>query len=143
MAKKKRTEIQASDPARATRRVTIVAQSPLLREGRKILTAQVEIPYEPLAPGPRGHRVEVIDYDASATSFYEPLEVEALQNEDGDPFPNPSNPTILQNPQFHCMNAYATIMKTLARFEFALGRRVNTALYCPEICDLRCPLISG
>ena len=44
-------------PRARTRRLTIVAQDPAIRVGGAILTAQVEVPVEELAPGPWGHRV--------------------------------------------------------------------------------------
>src|SRR5689334_14649694 len=36
----------------------------------KILTAEIEIPNEELSPGPRGYRVQVVDYDASNRILY-------------------------------------------------------------------------
>jgi hypothetical protein len=41
-----------------------------------------------------------------------------------DPFRGMSDNALLASPDFHAMNTYAIIMRTLARFEFALGRRV-------------------
>src|SRR5262249_31962519 len=35
------------------------------------------------------------------------------------------NEVLLKDPQFHAQNVYAIIMRTLARFESALGRRVG------------------
>jgi hypothetical protein len=98
----------------------------------RILTTQLEIPAEDLMPGPRGYRVIVIDYDTSTGTLYMPIEyrglddegqyedpfLERLQEEDGDKI-------LLDDPSFHCQNVYAIVMKTLARFEFALGRRVG------------------
>ncbi|MCS7023755.1 MAG: hypothetical protein NZV14_03055 [Bryobacteraceae bacterium] len=111
-----------------TRRLTIVAEDPSLQVGsgdqRRILTAEVEIPYEELAEGPRGHRVHVIDYDSTSDTIYAPLPAEAYANGQ-DPFLNPTNETILNNPNFHAQNVYAVVMRTLARFERALGRRVE------------------
>jgi len=51
----------------------IVAQDPAVRLKGRILTAQVEVPAEELASGPWGHRVHVIDYDASTQTLYRPL----------------------------------------------------------------------
>jgi len=39
-----------------TRKLTIVAQDPGVRVGGRILTTEVTVPAERLAPGPRGHR---------------------------------------------------------------------------------------
>jgi hypothetical protein len=91
-----------------------------------ILTAKVDVPAEELAPGPRGYRVQVIDYNSSTGEIYTPVEYKLL--EEGkycDPFIKEPDATLLTNPTFHAQNVYAIVMKTLARFEFALGRRVS------------------
>jgi hypothetical protein len=104
----------------------IVAQDPSVRVKGKILTADVDVPAEELAPGPWGYRVHVIDYDASTGTLYKPLEHPRPQ--DGafvDPFETASDHELLSNPGFHAQNTYAIVMRILARFEFALGRRVS------------------
>jgi hypothetical protein len=110
-----------------TRKLTIVAQDPAVRDARgRILTAEVDVPAEQLARGPLGYRVHVIDYDGSTRTLYEPLEY--TRRADGvyrDPFRNLSDTTILNDPKFHAQNVYAIVMRTLARFEFALGRRIS------------------
>lgn len=86
--------------------------------GGKVLTAKIEIPNEELAPGPRGYRVQVIDYDASNRILYRP---------------RPYRPSdLLKIPKhaekdraFQARNVYAIAMRVLARFEQALGRRVR------------------
>ena len=111
-----------------TRTLTIVAQDPSVRRRGKILTARVEVPAEALAAGPWGHRVQIIDYDASTGTLYKPKppRFHALtKHEYRDPFEKATDATILTNPHFHAQNVYAIIMRTLARFEFALGRRVS------------------
>jgi hypothetical protein len=117
---------------RRSQKFTIIAQDPSVTvwdpglQNFKILTTQVEIPAEELAPGPRGYRVQVIDYDSSTGILYPPFKYRAL--EDGqynDPFLNESDQTLLNDPGFHAQNVYAIIMRILARFEFALGRRVS------------------
>lgn len=57
-----------------TRTMTILAQDPLVRVGGRLLFATVELPYEELADGPVGYRVQVIDFDASANVLYLPYE---------------------------------------------------------------------
>ena len=104
-----------------TRRLTVVAQDPSVKVDGKILRAEVEVPEEDLHPGPRGYRVQVIDYDASTGKLYRPL----AQGLDGDPFAAANDAELIRNPAFHAQNAYAIIMRTLARFEHALGRRVS------------------
>ena len=105
-----------------TRTMWILAQDASVRTpAGRILTARVTVPYEDLADGPIGHRVQVVDYDASTQTRYRPAKVEP-----GD-FPSkPStNAAILDDPAFHAYNVYALVMRTLARFEHALGRRVS------------------
>jgi len=114
-----------------TRQLTIVAQDPSVRVNGKILTTQVEIPAEEIAPGPRGYRIQVIDYDTSSGALYQPIHYPSLQRGSYvDPFARhvadkPDSDWILTEPRFHQQNVYAIVMKTLARFEFALGRRVS------------------
>jgi hypothetical protein len=108
-----------------TRKLRIIAQDPAVRVGGKILTALVDVPAEDLQPGPWGFRVQVIDYDSSTGTLLRPLEDKA--GPDGafvDLFEKAPDKTLLADPRFHAQNAYAVVMRTLARFEFALGRRV-------------------
>jgi hypothetical protein len=67
--------------------------------------------------GPRGYRVQVVDYDATSQILYEPKAYspdEALSVPD-----RPEG-----DRAFHARNTYAIVMRVLARFERALGRRV-------------------
>jgi hypothetical protein len=118
---------RSSVPKARTRKLTIVAQDPAVRDTRgRILTAEVDVPAEELARGPLGYRAHVVDFDGSTRTLYEPLEYARLDSGDyKDPFRGASNRTILTNPKFHAQNVYAIVMRTLARFEFALGRRVS------------------
>lgn len=114
-----------------TRRLTIVAQDPSLRVGtgksKRILTAEVEVPYEELGRGPCGYRVHVIDYDSTSDAIYAPIDPShyGTRSDLRDPFRRPGNRVILTNPHFHAQNVYAIVMRTLARFERALGRRIE------------------
>ena len=55
------------------RPLTIIAQDPsILASDGGVLTTQVSIPAERLEAGPWGHRIQVIDYDASSKSYYAP-----------------------------------------------------------------------
>ena len=58
-----------------TRNLTIIAQDPSVKVGGKILTAEVQVPAEELMEGPRGFRVNVIDYDASTGALYQPADL--------------------------------------------------------------------
>ncbi len=103
----------------------IIAQDPAVKFGKRILTAQVEVPAEDLQPGPWGCRVQVIDYDASTGTLLKPLEImPGAGVAFRDPFARASDKVLLSDPRFHAQNVYAIVMRTLARFEFALGRRV-------------------
>jgi hypothetical protein len=102
-----------------TCKYTIVALDPSVRgSDNKIVTAEIEIPNEQLAPGPRGYRVQVVDYDASNRILYEPV-----------PYRERDNRKVPARPEkdraFHARNTYAIVMRVLARFERALGRRVG------------------
>jgi hypothetical protein len=102
-----------------TRRVEVVAQDPSVRRNGAIVTSTISIPYEDLEPGPMGYAVHVIDYDATTQTIYRPVVVPP-----DDYLPAPRSSDIEGDPAFHALNAYALVMRTLSRFEFALGRRV-------------------
>lgn len=110
---------------RSNRSLTIIAQDPSVRIDGKIVRASIEIPAEQLLPGPRGYRVNVIDFDASANVLYAQADIpSSLDVETTDPFAMADDSVLLGDPRFHAQNVYAIVMRTLARFEFALGRRV-------------------
>jgi hypothetical protein len=99
-----------------------------VRVGAEILTATVEVPAEILNPGPRGYRVNVVDYDSSQGIFYELADVGEDETYP-DRFAKAGSDELLGNPAFHAQNVYAIIMRTLARFELALGRRVSWSFF--------------
>ena len=78
----------------------------------------MRVPWESLAPGPRGEYLEVIDHDPSMQCFYPPVNLDdpLLLAQDGLP---PSEGT----PQFHQQMVYAVASTTIAHFERALGRK--------------------
>lgn len=51
--------------------MTVIGQDPIFRNsnGEMVLT-QVEVPVEPLLPGPMGYRARVIDYDTTTGTLY-------------------------------------------------------------------------
>ena len=112
-----------------TRRLTTVAQDPAVRVANgQILCVAREIPAEALDAGPWGHRVQVIDFDATTNQLLQPLAAGTYVDRGRnltDPFDGVSNRTILTDPHFHAQNVYAIVTETLARFERSLGRRVN------------------
>jgi hypothetical protein len=110
-----------------TRRLKIIAQDPAVKglDG-KILTTQVEISAERLEPGPWGYRVQVIDYDTTTHTLYRSRAYRPPRNDGADdPYRGRSDGTLLRDPNFHAQNVYAIVMRILARFEYALGRRVR------------------
>jgi hypothetical protein len=115
-------------PLPPNRLLTIVAQDPSLKDAKgKIVTARISVPHERLDDGPRGFRVQVVDYDASNEAYYTPIPAGSYGGPgeaQRDPFAGASNRQMLEDPAFHAQNVYAIVMRTLARFEFALGRRV-------------------
>jgi hypothetical protein len=123
---------------RNTLRLTILAQDPSVRlNGRRLTVSQVTIPFDTLGEGPAGHRVRVVDFDASTNRLYLPYTYK-YDEETGeviDPWAPPKEEAsavawaryekrTLADPRFHAQNVYAIAMRTLARFEYALGRRV-------------------
>lgn len=122
-------------PARPNvRTMTILAQDPEVRFGEDgpLAFAKVEVPAEVLAHGPTGYRVRVVDYDASSQCMYKDLVKGRNEYDDlADPFARQDDESddayearLLGDPNFHAQNTYAIVMRTLARFEKALGRRV-------------------
>jgi hypothetical protein len=108
-------------PPPRKRVLTVIAQDPQIQFEGRILRAQVEIPAEELRPGPWGYRVQVVDYDVSTDIFYKPRDTGL----EGDPYAEADDATLLNDPGFHAQNVYALVMRTLARFELALGRHVS------------------
>lgn len=104
------------------RRWTVLAQDPQVAgKGGVALTTTVSIAAERLERGPKGHRVHVIDYDASADTFYR---ARATRITD-DPYTKVTDvEKLVRDPHFHQQNAYAITMATLKVFESALGRQV-------------------
>jgi len=80
----------------------------------------VRVPWEPLAPGPTGHKIAVVDYDAANKRYYPPISLD--------------NPLLLANdglapteadPRFHQQMVYAIASRTIQMFEVALGRTIH------------------
>lgn len=119
-----------------TRRLTILAQDPAIKLGGRIAFTQVEVPAEVLSDGPVGYRVKVIDFDGSANVLYAPRTFgKTAEDQMHDPYVPDAKlsgtamrrweEATLADPRFHAQHVYAVVMRTLARFEFALGRRVS------------------
>src|SRR5258708_14073616 len=112
-----------------TRKLTIFALDPSVTVGKAILRTQIEIPNDHLDDGPRGYRFYIVDYDSTKDSFYSPIPIARGVNEasqaPADPFEKKSDAELLKSPAFHAFMTYGIVMKTLSRFESALGRRLS------------------
>jgi hypothetical protein len=117
---------RASSPRR-TFAMTIVAQDPSVGDDRGMLRATVPVPADRLEPGPRSHRFQVIDYDATARVLLSPATLTAGDGGqvEPDPFEGRPDEELLSDPAFHAQNVYAIAARTLAAFESAIGRRLN------------------
>jgi hypothetical protein len=123
---------QRAGSPRRTFAMTIVAQDPSVGDERGMLRATVPVPADRLEPGPRSHRFQVIDYDATARVLLAPAaltggdwETRDWGRAEHDPFSGCSDAELLSDPAFHAQNVYAIAARTLAVFESAIGRRLN------------------
>jgi hypothetical protein len=93
--------------------MSVIAQDPSFRtrDGKHILMAKVTVPAEIVAPGPRGYRVHVIDYD-STTGRYHGAHALPAEYEDEPKAWQDGAPSILDDYRFHAQNVYALVMKT-------------------------------
>lgn len=123
MARPRRATATVTTHETPTRRLTVLAQDPsVLGEFGHALTTTVEVPAERLERGPKGHRIHVIDYDASTDLFYRPRTTQL----DRDPYTDVRDiDRLVADPHFHQQNVYALTMATLYTFERALGRPVD------------------
>jgi hypothetical protein len=109
----------------ARRQMTVVAQDPSLRGADgNILMATAAVPAEDLVAGPMGYRVQVVDYDATSGEYHGRWILPATLEGEPPEWAR-GNVSILDDYRFHAQNVYALVMQTLARFEFALGRRIG------------------
>jgi hypothetical protein len=103
-----------------TREITVLAEDPsvISEDGRPLFTT-VRIPHEELLDGPRGSRFEVIDYDASAQSFYR------AWNPQYEFDNSTSMAKVIGDPAFHAQHVFGVAAATLFEFERALGRHIS------------------
>jgi hypothetical protein len=123
MTKKKNVPVQSPAAQAPTRKITVVAQDPGVRRGKRIVMATIDVPAEELADGPMGYRVQVVDFDATQRTFHGQHALPASVEDEPKTW-REGDPSIERDFRFHAQNTYALVMKTLARFEFALGRRI-------------------
>jgi hypothetical protein len=84
--------------------------------------AHVRVPYEPLAPGPAGCVVRVIDENLTTGEQYEPLDLDALR-----PGHVAGMRPSTMDPRFAQQMVYAVATATYDRFRRALGRTPDFA----------------
>lgn len=116
--------VEGKQPKRAIE-LTVVAQDPSVKVAGRVITAPVKILAEHLLPGPLGHRIRVVDYDATKRTLRGPGPL--VQSDDltvTDRFADASDRTLVSDPDFHAQNVFAIAASTLDHFESALGRRV-------------------
>src|SRR5512139_1570112 len=80
----------------------------------------LSIPWEPLAPGPVGEYIAVVDENEAGERLHDPVDLDRpeILAQDGLA---PSD----GNPQFRQQMVYAVAMRTIRNFERALGRVVH------------------
>src|SRR5262249_55902133 len=106
-----------------TRLLTVLAQDPSVQDARgRAITTQVPVPAERLAPGPKGHRVHVIDYDATRGLYFPPRARGVARDAYADVR---DVDRLVEDRHFHAQNTYALVSTTLLQFEMALGRYVT------------------
>jgi hypothetical protein len=123
---------------------TVVARDPSVRERgdapqRRMLRAQIDFPATRLEAGPRGPRFHVVDFDASTKHLNDPADL-TTDNRDlpvgwsfEDRFKKADDAALLNDAAFRAQNVYAIASRTLAIFEFALGRPVPWAFGSPQL----------
>ena len=94
--------------------------------------ATINVPAEKIAPGPMGYRVQIVDYDATRRVYHGQYDLPAGVRDEPNAWRN-GDPSIERDFRFHAQNTYGLVMKTLARFEFALGRRIKWKFHPHQI----------
>lgn len=107
-------------PEPVRRQLQIYAIDPMVARLSGSETVTISVPYEPLQPGPAGELLQVIDFDASADCYYEPVDLEDRRILLTDGLP-PSE----RDPRFHQQMVYAVVSALLENFERGLGRRLR------------------
>lgn len=105
----------------STRPLKIYATDPT-KGYEEALKISIAIENEELKPGPVGERLEVVDYDGYAKTFYDAVDLDddAILMQGGL---DPSE----ADPRFHQQMVYAVASRTLSNFDRALGRRIDLA----------------
>ncbi|MBI2204605.1 MAG: hypothetical protein HYU41_12215 [Candidatus Rokubacteria bacterium] len=124
-ARRRRVTPGGGAPRPAMRYMSVIAQDPSVKNrSGGILMAKVTVPAEELVPGPIGYRVQVVDYNSTTRKFRDAHALPATFGAQPKRWRDGAR-SLVDDYRFHAQNVYALVMKTLARFEFALGRRVG------------------
>jgi hypothetical protein len=125
MARKKKNSLQVAShprlevPTPAMRSLQVYGIDPSSGKysGNQVT---VRVSWEPLAPGPAGQKIAVVDYDAGNKCYYPPIDLDnpLLLATDG------LGPTEA-DPRFHQQMVYAIASRTIQMFEVALGRQIH------------------
>ena len=126
-ARQRERALNPPTPKPDQRRLRVYAYDPTL--GSQLRTFRLNeaiqsVRWEPLAPGPVGEYLEVIDVDPASRACYAPVDLQNpyLIAQDGL---EPSE----TDPRFHQQMVYAVASRTIELFERALGR---VALWAPR-----------
>lgn len=115
---------ERAQPARHVE-LTIIAQDPDVRDKQgRIIRARVRVPLARCEPGPRSPRFHVVDYDATTGELIWAADLSNGKAVLQDHFVDEPDEVLLRDPRFHAQQVYAVAARTLAAFEFALGRRL-------------------
>src|SRR5215208_4604734 len=100
---------EVAGPPNRTVELTIVAQDPAVRDARgRIVRARVRVPLDRRTePGPRGHRLHVVDYDAGRDELTPPAGAGDRDWVFRDRFADADDATLLAEPAFLAQNVYA------------------------------------
>jgi hypothetical protein len=120
--------IAPSPPRPLHRRLRAYTYDPSAENNRStvgFVETTITVPWEPLAPGPIGRYVEVIDIDPASRAAYAPVDLDAVELVACDGLAPAEG-----SPQFHQQMCYAVVMRTIELFERALGR---AATWSPHV----------
>lgn len=111
--------------------LTILGQDPSVDDPRpkddahRILRAKAQIPLQMMEPGPWGPRFHVVDYSTVDRTLEPAFDFDRSgPGEPQDLFAEATDGELLADRRFHAQNVFAIASRTLAAFEFALGRRI-------------------
>ncbi len=111
---------QRTPPSPSHRKLRIFALDPSLSTSLRTVAfnrVTLEVPWEPLKPGPVGEYLEVVDVDPASGAVYAPVDLDDPRILASDGLgPDESDPW------FHQQMVYGVAMKTIHHFEAALGR---------------------